>query len=211
LSRFGRVLVATGTAAVIVAVVVGCTETAAGNPGPTSGGGEPSGSGPPSAEEPDRNGAPSVSDPLDADRFIADPCAALTQEQVAGFGFTGPGTPQTEGAIAEQTGPGCIWQGTAEEVGTIGVTYLTGNENGLADIYGTQDRYEYFIETTVSGYPAVVSDTVDARGSGACGISVGVSNSLVVRVLEQGDLDPVGACERVEQVAAAVVETMQGG
>lgn len=211
MSRFGTVLVAMATATVMMAAAVGCTETAAGNPGPTSGGGEPSGSGPPSSEGSDRNGAPSVSDPLDADRYVADPCAALTQEQVAGFGFTGPGTPQTEGAIAEQAGPGCIWQGTAEEVGSIGVTYMTGNENGLADMYGTRDRYKYFEETTVSGYPGVVGDTADGRDIGRCGISVGVSDSLYFRVLEQGDLDPVGACERAEQVAAAVIETMQGG
>jgi hypothetical protein len=207
-SRFGTVLVTTVTAAVTMAVMVGCTETAAGNPGPTSDGGESSESVPPSSEESDRNGAPSVSEPLDADRFIADPCAALTQEQVAGFGFTGPGTPQTEGAIADQVGPGCIWQGTAEEVGSIGVTYLTGLENGLADVYGTRDRYKYFEETTVSGYPAVVGDTVDGRDIGRCGIAVGVSDSLAFSALEQGDLDPVGACERAEQVAAAVIETM---
>lgn len=211
MSRLGTVLVATVTAAVMMAVVVGCTETAAGNPGPTSGGGQSSGSVPSSSEESDRNGAPSVSDPLDADRFIADPCAALSQEQVAGFGFTGPGTPQTEGAIAEQAGPGCIWQGTVDEVGSIGVGYLTGLDNGLADIYGTRDRYKYFEETTVNGYPAVVSDTVDHRDSGTCGIAVGVSDSLSFSALVQHDPDATGACERVEQVAAAVISTMQGG
>lgn len=211
MSRFGTVLVATLTAAVMTAVVVGCTETAAGNPGPTSGGGESSGSVPPSSEESDRNGAPSVSEPLEAARFIADPCAALTREQVSGFGFTGPGTPQTEGAIAEQAGPGCYWQGTVEEVGTIGVIYMTGNENGLADMYGTRDRYDYFEETTVSGYPAVIGDTTDGRDIGRCGIAVGVSDSLYFVALEQGDLDPVGACERAEQLAAAVISTMQEG
>ncbi len=91
------------------------------------------------------------------------------------------------------------------------MNYLTGNENGLADIYGTRDRYEYFDETTVSGYPAVVSDTVDSRDVGTCGIAVGVSDSLYFSALVQGDLDAVGACERVEQVAAAVIETMQEG
>ncbi len=203
-------LVATVTSATVMAVVVGCTEKAAGNPGPT-GGGESSESAPPSSEESDPNGAPSVTEPLDADRFIADPCAALTQEQVAGFGFTGPGVPEMEGAIAEQAGPSCTWQGTVDEPGTIGVTYLTGLENGLADIYGTRERYEYFEETTVNGYPAVVSDTVDHRDIGTCGVVVGVSDSLTFSTLEQGDLDAVGACERAEQVAAAVIETMQGG
>lgn len=213
MSRFEAALIATVATALSV-ILVGCTTTANGNPAPgtqTNGGGESSESVPPSSGEPDQNGAPRVTDPLDADQFIADPCAALTVEQLSRFGITSPGEPDTEGAIATEAGPSCVWQTAQEVPSTLGVGYLTGNENGLADMYGARDRYVYFEETTVSGYPAVFRDTLDRRDIGTCTIAVGVSDSLYFRVSEQGDLDAVGACERAEQVAAAVIETMQGG
>jgi len=122
-----------------------------------------------------------------------------------------PGEPNTEGAIATEAGPSCTWQTDLEPPSTLGVGFLTGNKNGLADMYGARERYVYFEETTVSGYPAVFRDTIERRESGRCVIAVGVSDSLYFHVSEQGELDAVGACERAKQVAAAVISTMQEG
>lgn len=189
-----------GLATVVVVTVAGCSSEAGGNPTaqPTTGAsGE---------QDPDR--APRVDDPLDASPFLDQPCAALSQQQLAEFSITKPGVPTTTGAVAENAGPFCSWP---NDTGGIGVGFLTGNKNGLSDIYRDRANFEHFEPATVDGYPAAYNNDPDLRSEGDCTIMVGISDSLAFRVTEQGKLDAEGSCDRARQVAAAALETLKKG
>lgn len=184
-----------------------CTSPADGTPTP-----EPSS---PPAEitttpgEAPADGAPQVTDPLDATRFLTEPCSVLSQNQLATFDVSRPGIPTTTGAVAEHSGPYCSWHAAAELASTIGVGFLTGNENGLSDTYRGRDQFGYFVPTTVEGYPAVFVDGSDGRDSGRCNITVGISDQLAFRASEHGRLDAQGSCDRARQVAAAALATLK--
>jgi len=96
------------------------------------------------------------------------------------------------------------------------VAFLKGNKNGLADLYRQQNsdqRYKFWEETTVDGYPAVFNGVVDNRSSGGCNLAVGVSDPLAVLVQEQlgGQRRKENACDRAKQVAAALITTLKRG
>ena len=190
-----------GLVTVVVVTVAGCSAEADGNPTarPTT---DASG-------EQDPDEAPRVEDPLDASSFLDQPCAVLSQQQVAEFSVTRPGEPTTTGAVAENAGPLCTWH--ADPGGSIGVGFLTGNKNGLSDTYRGRESFEYFEPTTVDGYPAAYANDPDLRAEGDCTIMVGISDSLAFRASEQGKLDAEGSCERARQVAAAALATLKKG
>ena len=190
-----------GLTTIVMIAAVGCSSQEDGDPTaddsqtPTKGEGD---------------GAPRVDTPLDATRFLTEPCAVLDQEQLAEFGVTSPGIPTTTGATAETVGPYCIWHADPALGSTIGVGFETGNKHGLSDTYRGRDQFEYFEPTTVDGYPAVYSDGADLRSQGSCVIGVGISDTLAFNASEQGELDADGACERARQVAAAALATLKG-
>jgi hypothetical protein len=157
------------------------------------------------------DGVPGVADPLDATGFFAEPCTVLSQVQLATFDVSRPGVPATTGAVAEYAGPFCSWHAATELASTIGVGFITGNKNGLSDIYRGRDRFGYFIPTSVDGYPAVFADLSDGREAGRCSVAVGVSETQMIRASEQGRLDAQGSCDRAKQVAAAALATLKAG
>jgi hypothetical protein len=163
-----------------------------------------------SSEDP-TGGAPRVVDPLDGTRFFTEPCTVLRKAQLAAFDVSRPGIPTTTGAVAENAGPYCSWHAATELASTIGVGFLTGNKNGLSDIYRGRDRFGYFIPTTVDGYPAVFADLADGRETGRCSLAVGVSETQMFRATEQGRLDAQGSCDRAKQVASAALATLKAG
>lgn len=206
-----RVLVTGSVVSVTVAVLAGCTTGVAGTAVPDSADPTASESTVPTSE-PDTYGAPRVDDPLDASRFLTDPCAVLTRAQLTGFGVSKPGEPDTDSAIAVHSGPGCVWVAESEVNSVIGASFLSGNKNGLSDTYRGRDRFDgYFEPTTVDGYPAVFNDIGDGRPQGDCNITVGISDTLTFRAAEHGGRDAQGACDRATQVAAAVIQTIKGG
>ncbi|WP_291412908.1 DUF3558 family protein [Actinophytocola sp.] len=195
----------------------GCTSEAGGNPTPqpTTGVSE-SGSEEPSSEssapsEDETYGAPAVDTPLDATAFLTQPCAVLSQTQLAAFDVSRPGIPTTTGAVAENAGPFCTWHANPDLGSTIGVGFLTGNKNGLSDTYRGRGQFEYFEPTTVEEYPAVYASSPDLRASGDCLIVVGISDSLTFNATEQGRLDAQGSCDRALAVATAALATLTGG
>lgn len=190
-------------AAIAVVAVVGCTSERNGDPAarPTTG----------SSETSQSDGAPRVDEPLDATGFMAQPCAVLSQQQLAEFSVTRPGLPTTTGAVAENVGPFCTWHDDPDLGSTIGVGLLPGNKHGLADTYRGRAQFEHFEPTTVDGYPAVYANSPDLRSEGSCGITVGISDTLAFNASEQGQLDAEGACEKAKQVASAALATLKGG
>lgn len=155
--------------------------------------------------------APRVADPLDATRFLAQPCELLTPTQLATFGVTRPGMPDVDSRLAKQVGPSCLWHADPRTNSSIGVGFTLGNPNGLSDIYRVRKRYAYFVEDVVDGYPAVFHDIDDGRESGVCNISVGISDTLMFGASEQGGRKGQASCDRVKQVASAVIATLRVG
>lgn len=207
-------LVASLATAVVVAA--GCSTNENGSPTaqPTAGKSTPeteesSESTAPSEDE--TYGAPRVETPLDATRFLTQPCAVLTQPQLTTFGVSEPGKPTTTGAVAENAGPFCTWNADPSVNSTIGVGFVTGNKNGLSDTYRGRGQFDVFEPTTVDGYPAVYADSPDLRSSGICTIVVGISDTLVYRATEQGGSKGQAACDRVLQVAKAALATLKAG
>lgn len=152
--------------------------------------------------------APTVTNPLDASAFVADPCKSLADAQRNDFAMD-KGTLESEAKD-----PICSWRSGPSKV-SIGVWYVDEYPDGLNHVYQQNDagfwKEGYFEPTEVSGYPAVFVDIGDGRPDGMCVLSVGVRTDLYftvhVGLNTQGD----DGCVAAENVAAAVVETIKGG
>ena len=167
---------------------------------------------PPETHPTTNYGAPKVTRPLDTSRFLIQPCTALNSSQLRDLDLPAQGEPDTESAIAKNVGPACRWTNSTAG-NTVGVGFLSGNPNGLDDLYRGHERGQfngYWIETTVEGYPAVFFDATDGRRSGQCELAVGVSDVLAIRIGEHGQLKEK-SCDRAKLIASAVVQTLKGG
>ena len=121
-----------------------------------------------------------------------------------------PGKTDTDSAVAKSSGPSCLWINSDTATG-IGVSFITGNKNGLADLYRANEEGKwtgYWEETTVSGYPGVFHDVTDARARGSCILAVGVTDTLTFLVDISGRLKEQ-SCDFAKQVAAAVLATVK--
>jgi Protein of unknown function (DUF3558) len=155
--------------------------------------------------------APKVTKPLDASKFLTKPCTVLTAAQRKDFNISRPGEPDTDSTIAKFSGPGCSWRNDDEPVSTgYFMSFLSGNKNGLSDTYrGGKEAFPgYFEPTEVDGYPAVFNDLSDGRPSGACNITVGISDTLTFRASEQGTRG-AKSCDGAKAVASAVIQTLK--
>lgn len=205
----------------VVLVAAGCSETRAGTPIPdgtatTATGSTTVSSTPPSkpstSQPSNRYGAPPVTNPLDVTKFLTSPCTAMTPRQLSGFNLPAQGKPDTDSAIAKNTGPSCNWFNSDAGEG-FGVHFVTGNKNGLADVYRARGEGKwtgYWEETTVGSYPGVFAFTTDLRPSGSCHLFVGISDALALAVNSQVQLKEK-SCDQAKQVAAAVLETLKRG
>lgn len=161
-----------------------------------------------------RYGAPKVANPLDATAFLAKPCTALTPAQLASLGLPGPGTPDTNSPVAGSTGPSCGWKDSSQGKYTE-VAFITGNQNGLADIYRGRSTGQfdgYWVETMVEGYPGVFKGFAgpDPRKDGSCELDVGISDTLEFLVVEQDRLAEK-SCDRASLIASMVITTVRAG
>lgn len=208
-SVLARVIVVVGVGLVAVA---GCTAKEGGTAAPTS---TEVGSAGTDTRTPGPTGtvsgdgvAPKVANPLDASKYLAEPCAAMSSTRLKSFSISKPGRPKSD----NPAGPGCDWFTDDAPPRTFDVGFVTSNESGLSDIYrgGRQAFPGYFEPTEVDGYPAVFADAVNSRADGSCQVFVGISDKLAFAVSEQGD-SGVGmrSCDDVKQFAGAVVKTLK--
>lgn len=213
--RWGLIKVS-ATIAVAVILAAGCSDKQSGTatPATTGGGGTGTSTGrttPPTAST---GGAPEVKDPLDAAKYLAQPCAVLSATALKSINVSKPGIPNTDSSVASYAGPQCIWNTDDQPVGqTYGVGFLTGNKNGLSDTYrgGKKAFPGYFEPTEVGAYPAVFNDLTDTRNNGSCNVTVGISSSLAFRVGLEGSKDTGSkSCDLVKQVAATVIQQLKG-
>jgi hypothetical protein len=199
--------------AVAAALVAGCSSKESGSPTGTPGGsGSQPTDDPTSTSNPGGSGgAPKVTDPLDASKFISQPCGAIAPDQLQALHLPVQGKPDTDSETAKTAGPGCSWfdrdAGSGVEIG-----FLTANKNGLSDTYQGKDRFKgYFEPTEVDGYPAVLNDIQDYRSDGTCNITVGISDTSEFRVGVQDTKLGVKSCDRAKEAAAAVIKTLKKG
>jgi Protein of unknown function (DUF3558) len=188
---------------IVLIATSGCSDTQAGTPAPapsTTSTANPNASG--------NRGAPRVTSPLDATRFLAKPCDVLTPAQLETLGLPLSGKADVDSAFASFAGPGCQWL-NSDRPTAVGVALRSTNKNGLSDTYSVPERWAkgYFIPTEVDGYPAVFNDSGDYRGQGTCQITVGITDTLAFSVEEQGRLKEK-SCDRAKQVASMVIQTI---
>jgi hypothetical protein len=192
---------ATALAALALA---GCSQTTAGSANPTTV--APS-SATGSAPSQSSAKAPAVKTPLDASKFVGDPCLTLTQAQQQQFEGTEPGT-RTD----SDSGVGCAWNFGANGSTGTGVNFVPKVTNGLTRLYEQNSagffKKGYFQPAEVEGYPAVYNEVADNRPS-QCGLSVGISDTTYFDVLIQGRTGTDG-CKSALTVATAVLHTILG-
>ncbi|SFB02557.1 Protein of unknown function [Amycolatopsis marina] len=155
--------------------------------------------------EPERPKAPPVEEPLDATKYISEPCGSLTESQQREFNVTS----SRDNSNAD--GEACIWS-IGDGSTSVSVSYATTVDAGLSNLYALHETvpWPYFEETEVDGYPAVYQDVVDHRAQGTCGLSVGIRNDLFFSsdVISLAGND---ACKAAANVASAVIRTIKAG
>lgn len=189
-----------------VLAVSSCTQTSNGTADvPTTTGTAASG---PSSANGGGTTMPAIPRPLDASRFMADPCLSLTQEQATQLSISPQGRPLTP-----QGTSGCAWPyGTSSEVG---LTYVVPDaKNGLQNLYNQNSagwyKNGYFEPTTIGGYPAVFQAGNDDRKNGQCQLSVGINEQTLLTVSNRGQKN-TDVCSGAAKVAADVVNTIARG
>lgn len=199
------------TTFVAVLVTGGCTQSSNGNPGAatdtlpgiTSSGDTPSApSGP--------NTAPTITDPLDVSKFLANPCLSITPSQAVDLTVSIQSKP-----LNIESGKACSWPYGPNLERDIVVTYITPDaKNGLQNLYNVNAtagyRNGYFEPTNIGGYPALYEDLSDTRQKGRCNLSVGVNPQVFFTVLNRGQHN-TDLCKGAAKVAADVVETIKKG
>ncbi|MEV6912130.1 DUF3558 domain-containing protein [Amycolatopsis sp. NPDC051071] len=172
---------------------------------------------------PPRPPEPSVSVPpipaqLNGAKFKADPCTAVTVQQLQSIGFADNGTVQRDrdgkcliafGRVVEVT---ALWHPVLEDnISTLYRDHATGRHN--------PKNWE---EVTINGYPAVITEieenipTKQDEGPLACRLALGVDDTTLVYVgaetlgrEEAGPWknDPCGAAKKISEI---VIDNLRG-
>jgi hypothetical protein len=199
-----------------VMAVAGCTTPTQGAPGPaTTVSSETETTSATESTEPNEelptDGAPPVTNPLDASAFQGDPCRMLTAAQSQELNVGSSGQPYDEAL-----GNGCIWQ-NSETRGRTKIAFLDKDPHGLSSLYRANKagKWAYFEELQpIEGYPAIIRDIVDHRPQGSCTVIVGVSDEIAfgtILELSQANVGKKDPCEVSAQVAGMALQTMKQG
>jgi hypothetical protein len=215
--RWGLIKASAGLAVAVV-VLASCSDKEPGSAtGPTQGSSEGTPTttttrGSTSTSGGGANGAPKVNAPLDASKYLPQPCTALSAAALQSFNISKPGTPDVDSELAKTAGPSCSWTNDAQPVQFgYNVGFLTGNKNGLSDTYRGRARFKYFEPTEVDGYPAVFNDGNDFRANGVCNLTIGISDTLAFRVRVSFTRDEgTKSCDETKKLASAVIQTLKG-
>lgn len=162
-----------------------------------------SGTAPTTTTAPDT--APTVTAPLDATRFVRNPCSALTPPEVEAAGMANALSQK----ISDPGGTGCGW---ADGSGAgIGVVWVTAATHGLSDVYRTSSANADFAPMTVAGYSAVLEDRTSAQqAQGHCSVDVAVNDHLYFFADYDDPANPSHVCVWAQDVATDVLQNLQG-
>lgn len=152
--------------------------------------------------------APQVSDPLDASKFIANPCSSVTASQLASISFTNYDSNRNVSAGNQL----CTWGEAAGDGDSFGVTWMASPGTGLSLDYSEKSSLGYFQPTMVGNYPAVYDDFADLRARGTCTLSTGISNQLtfIVKYDSENPATKSQACQLAKQLASDVINNLGG-
>ncbi|GAA4537773.1 DUF3558 domain-containing protein [Amycolatopsis samaneae] len=191
----------------LLLAVAAAALTVAGCSGTTGGTAAPAPSSADSATGPGGGSAPKVPAPLNVSSLQSNACAALSPAKLSTLKL-GTGTPRSSSG-----NPSCVYTYTDEPGNQINLAVVTDNKNGLSDVYDTKANQEYFEPTQVAGYPGVYAAAKDYRTSGQCGLFVGVTDQLSVKILAQLDRgsDAKTPCPVVEKIGEAMIQTLKEG
>ncbi|TLW93694.1 DUF3558 domain-containing protein [Saccharomonospora piscinae] len=153
---------------------------------------------------------PAVSDPLEIDALLDEPCSSLTADQIIEYLGENAETKRSESEIA---GPSCSWHADMGSDAEIAVTYPQLTDDGLAALYRNSYKHAYFLEApSVSGYPAISYGILDNRDKGECLITVGTSDSDYVNVdvyLGHHSVGRKDPCDAAHEVATDVIDNIK--
>jgi hypothetical protein len=170
-------------------VVSACTASQAGSPG--SGGSS--------------RLSPPILVPLDMSRFVSAPCTVLKDTQPIAHDVA-PGVP---------SGNTCKWVGNKFQYPTYTVI-VDMTSGGLEALYKRRAQLRYFEPTTITGFPAVFTDTDrPVANQGRCTLTVGVADDSVITVTSTLT-DPKSSaysapCTDADSFAHAVIATIKTG
>jgi hypothetical protein len=197
---------ATATVLAMLALA-GCSKETSGSPGPSNVGSTASqlASSSPGGNLPR---APAVKNPLNAAKFISNPCLTVTQSQIQQFGSSEPGESTGSGV-----GAGCLWHLGQDGLTGVSVSFIPEITDGLTHIYKQNAanffKDGYFSPLDISGYPAAYNEVADNRNGGQCGLTVGFSDQSIFSVLIQGHPNTDG-CKAAVNITKAALQTIQG-
>lgn len=154
-------------------------------------------------------GAPKVANPLDATKFMDDPCLALTSAQLTQLNVGA-------GKISKAyLGMACDWANPGTG-GSVSLQFLSQFRQGLSAIYRANDEHKYGKFEPIgdlAGLPAVIANPPKTSND-TCIVYIGISDDLaadlsVVESREKvGKVDP---CDVAKAVGPLVVQTMKAG
>jgi hypothetical protein len=155
--------------------------------------------------------APTIANPLDADRFQQAPCTTLTPDQLHELNVAAPAKPSSRGKLRD-----CRWQDhDGPSKMNLMVTLYPGK--GLQGIYERQKNYGYLhVLPDVDGYPALNAVPEDWRGMGFCAVAVGLSDTMYLNVNVAMNMGTSQApnqesCARAQSVAGTIMRTLKTG
>ncbi|MEV0677983.1 DUF3558 domain-containing protein [Actinosynnema sp. NPDC050436] len=199
MTRTFRAVLVAGAA---LTALTACMTTSKGNPTPAPGATSAAGS-------TTTSGKPSGGSDLDLGKYLANPCAILTQAQQAELTTFREAKPETTG----EQGPSCTYQGKDVLANsTFEITFMVKGTS-IDDLIGnTKTGFPVARETKVAGRPAVSFDSADGKRN--CSTAFGTSDTEAVLV--QGNigkndkLNDDNACGTTERVATTIVGNLKG-
>jgi hypothetical protein len=158
-------------------------------------------------------GAPRVGSPLDAARFLSQPCAVLTQRSWRALESVERVNRTRTVRSARASGPGCLWHARPEVDSTIGMSFLTGNKNGAGGYLSGSESVQVLLRKPrwrVIRRCSTIRVTVGPHGD--CNITVGdIGHACVFGLVRRAGWWGQAVCDRAKQVAAAVIATLKAG
>jgi uncharacterized protein DUF3558 len=154
-------------------------------------------------------GAPAVVNPLDASKFLDDPCLALTSVQITQLNV---GAGKKSKAYL---GMACDWA-NPDTGGSVNLQFLARFREGLSAVYRANDEDKYATFNPIddlAGFPAVIAEP-SSEPNDMCTMYIGVSDDLAMQLAVVESRDKVGQvdpCEVAKAVAPLVLQTMKAG
>ncbi|WP_410663729.1 DUF3558 domain-containing protein [Amycolatopsis sp. lyj-84] len=159
---------------------------------------------------------PPIPAPLNGAKFVADPCAAITVDQLQSIGFGDGRHEQT------REGQCLIVFGPSVDVTT---SWFPPIRESISTLYSDRaqgrDTGNHWEEVTINGYPAVIVDVEENipsrrdKGPKACRLALGVDDSTLVHIKtntrEKPEAGPWQAdpCGAVKKIAEFVIDNLR--